>query len=85
MGAEVVVGMSKTWLGGVGWRRLGLIGVDEAPREHKRAYSHPKKSEWCGGFADEGVALEMPALDAAPHDPEPVTGYTLASVTAARV
>jgi putative transposase len=32
MGAEVVVGAAKTWLGGVGWRRLGLIGVDEAPR-----------------------------------------------------
>ena len=31
MGAEVVVGVSKTWLGGVGWRRAGLIGVDEAP------------------------------------------------------
>ena len=31
MGAEVVVEASKTWLGGVGWRRTGLIGVDETP------------------------------------------------------
>jgi hypothetical protein len=31
MGAEVVVGVSKTWLGGAGWRRAGLIGIDQAP------------------------------------------------------
>jgi hypothetical protein len=31
MGAEVVVGTSRTWLGGVGWRRSGLIAVTEAP------------------------------------------------------
>jgi hypothetical protein len=27
----VVVSESKTWLGRTGWRRTGLIGVDEAP------------------------------------------------------
>ena len=23
---------ARTWLGGVGWRRLGLVGIDESPR-----------------------------------------------------
>ena len=30
-GAFVVVSESRTWLGGAGWRRHGLIRVDEAP------------------------------------------------------
>jgi REP element-mobilizing transposase RayT len=32
LGRHVVVGEAKTWLGRVGWRRAGLIGVDDAPR-----------------------------------------------------
>ena len=32
MARYVVVSASETWLGGVGWRRTGLIGVGEAPR-----------------------------------------------------
>jgi hypothetical protein len=32
LGAKVVVAMPKTWLARKGWRRLGLIGIDEAPR-----------------------------------------------------
>jgi putative transposase len=31
MAAYVVVSKAKTWLGGVGWRRRGLIGVEETP------------------------------------------------------
>jgi REP element-mobilizing transposase RayT len=31
MGRWVVVSRTKTWLGAVGWRRRGLIGVEEAP------------------------------------------------------
>jgi hypothetical protein len=32
LGAEVVVAAPKTWLAKKGWRRLGLVGIDEAPR-----------------------------------------------------
>jgi REP element-mobilizing transposase RayT len=32
MARHVVVSESKTWLGGVGWRRAGLVGLNEAPR-----------------------------------------------------
>jgi REP element-mobilizing transposase RayT len=31
LGAEVVVAAPQTWLAAKGWRRLGLIGMDEAP------------------------------------------------------
>lgn len=31
MAQHVVVSKAKTWLGGTGWRRAGLIGVGEAP------------------------------------------------------
>jgi hypothetical protein len=33
MAKYVVVSEAKTWLGATGWRRAGLIGVDEAPRD----------------------------------------------------
>ena len=33
MARHVVVCESKTWLGATGWRRAGLVRVDEAPRE----------------------------------------------------
>jgi putative transposase len=33
LGRWVVVSKSKTWLGGTGWRRTGLVHVNEAPRE----------------------------------------------------
>jgi hypothetical protein len=36
MARRVVVSESKTWLGATGWRRAGLIGVVEAPRERVR-------------------------------------------------
>jgi REP element-mobilizing transposase RayT len=36
LGAEVVVGCAKTWLGRIGWRRLGLLRIDEAPRNLAR-------------------------------------------------
>ena len=32
MAAYVVVSESKTWLGGVGWRRAGLVRLGEAPK-----------------------------------------------------
>jgi hypothetical protein len=32
MAVWVVVSEAKTWLGAVGWRRLGLLRVDETPR-----------------------------------------------------
>jgi hypothetical protein len=32
MAPHVVVSEAKTWLGSVGWRRAGLVGVGEAPR-----------------------------------------------------
>jgi hypothetical protein len=31
-GATAPVGVPRTWLARVGWRRLGLLDVDEAPR-----------------------------------------------------
>jgi hypothetical protein len=33
MGRYVVVSEAKTWLGRVGWRRAGLVGIAEAPRD----------------------------------------------------
>lgn len=32
MAKHVVVSEAKTWLGGLGWRRAGLVGCGEAPR-----------------------------------------------------
>jgi len=32
MARWVVVSQAKTWLGAIGWRRLGLLNVNEAPR-----------------------------------------------------
>jgi putative transposase len=32
MAKWVFVSRSETWLGGTGWKRAGLLGVDEAPR-----------------------------------------------------
>jgi REP element-mobilizing transposase RayT len=32
MGRHVVVSESETWLGSMGWRRAGLVGLAEAPR-----------------------------------------------------
>jgi len=32
MAKHVVVSEAKTWLGGVGWRRAGLVGFGEAPK-----------------------------------------------------
>jgi hypothetical protein len=32
MARYVVVSEAKTWLGGAGWRRVGLLGFGEAPR-----------------------------------------------------
>jgi hypothetical protein len=36
LGAKIVVGAPKTWLGGVAWRRFGLLGIDEAPARSER-------------------------------------------------
>jgi hypothetical protein len=30
------VAPARTWLAGAGWRRHGLVGVDEAPRPYRR-------------------------------------------------
>jgi hypothetical protein len=30
------VAAPRTWLAGLGWKRLGLVSVDEAPRQHSR-------------------------------------------------
>jgi len=32
MARWVAVALAKSWLGGTGWKRAGLIGVDESPR-----------------------------------------------------
>jgi len=36
------VSAPRTWLAAVGWRRHGLIAVDEAPRPHRRSRGSPR-------------------------------------------
>ena len=42
LGVHVVVNETRTWLVATGWRRLGLIGIDEKPR----ATDAPRNPNW---------------------------------------